>query len=62
MTDERSVHGQADVVHLSDSLALANAEDMASPQCVASVEETVAILRKSREEWLQQQAASGRTK
>jgi uncharacterized protein (TIGR00730 family) len=47
---------------LRPGLALANAEDMAIPQCVASVEETVAILRKSREEWLRQQAASGRTK
>jgi hypothetical protein len=29
----------------------------AIPQCVTSVEETIAILRASREEWLQQQAA-----
>jgi uncharacterized protein (TIGR00730 family) len=47
---------------LRPGLALANAEDMAIPQYVASVEETVAILRKSREEWLREQAASGRTK
>ena len=47
---------------LRPGLPLANAEDMAIPQCVAGVEETVAILRASREEWLQQQAATGRTK
>ena len=40
---------------LRPGLALANAEDMAIPQCVGSVEETVAILRANREAWLQQQ-------
>jgi hypothetical protein len=29
---------------------------VAIPQCIGSVEETVAILRASREEWLRQQA------
>ena len=47
---------------LRPGLALANAEDLAIPQCVATVEETVAILRNSREQWLRQQAANGRTK
>jgi uncharacterized protein (TIGR00730 family) len=42
---------------LRPDLALANAEDIATPRCVGSVEETVAILRASREEWLREQAA-----
>ena len=36
---------------------LANAEDIAIPQCVGSVEETIAILHANREEWLHEQAA-----
>jgi uncharacterized protein (TIGR00730 family) len=47
---------------LHPGLALANTEDITIPRCVASVEETVAIVRTSREKWLQQQAAIGRTK
>jgi len=43
--------------YMLPGLALANAEDIAIPQCVGSVEETVAIIRANREEWLQQQAA-----
>jgi len=39
--------------------SLANAEDMALPQSVGSVEETVAILRANREGWLRDQAARG---
>jgi uncharacterized protein (TIGR00730 family) len=42
---------------LRPGLALASAEDMAIPTCVGTVEETVAILRTNREEWLRQQAA-----
>jgi predicted Rossmann-fold nucleotide-binding protein len=42
---------------LRPGLALANAEDIAIPQCVGSVEETVAIIRANREQWLKQQAA-----
>ena len=30
---------------------------MAIPQCVGTVEETVAIIRENREAWLQEQAA-----
>ncbi len=37
---------------------LANAEDLDIPQCVNSVEETVAIIRESRAEWLVQQRAA----
>ena len=40
---------------------LANAEDMAIPRCVGSVDETLAIIRENRDEWLQQQAARGQT-
>ena len=36
---------------------LANAEDLDIPRCVNSVEETVAILRESRAEWLTRQHA-----
>jgi uncharacterized protein (TIGR00730 family) len=44
---------------LRPGLSLANAEDLAIPHCVGSVEETVAILRANREEWLHDQAARG---
>jgi uncharacterized protein (TIGR00730 family) len=37
---------------------LANAEDLDIPRCVNSVEETVAIIRESRAEWLVQQRAA----
>jgi uncharacterized protein (TIGR00730 family) len=37
---------------------LVNAEDLDIPRCVNSVEETVAILRESRAEWLAQQLAT----
>jgi uncharacterized protein (TIGR00730 family) len=43
---------------LRPDLTLADAGDLAIPQCVDTVEETVAILRANREEWLRQQAAA----
>jgi predicted Rossmann-fold nucleotide-binding protein len=41
---------------LRDDVPLASAVDMTIPQCVGSVEETIAIIRRDREEWLAQQA------
>jgi predicted Rossmann-fold nucleotide-binding protein len=45
----------ARVTMLRPGLALADAADMAIPQCVGTVEETVAIIRASREAWLREQ-------
>jgi hypothetical protein len=41
---------------------LANAEDLDIPRCVNSVEETVALIRESRTEWLAQQYATEPTR
>lgn len=41
---------------LRPALAVANPEDVAILQCVDGVEETVAIIRAKREEWLREQA------
>jgi uncharacterized protein (TIGR00730 family) len=45
---------------LRSDLAMANAADMDIPRCVGTVEETIAIIRQDREEWLTQQAAAAR--
>jgi len=45
---------------LRPDVQMANAADMDIPRCVGSVEETVAIIRQDREEWLAQQAAAAR--
>jgi hypothetical protein len=37
--------------------SLADAEDLAIPQCVGTVEETLAVIREDREDWLRQQPA-----
>ena len=46
---------------LRPGLDLAAAEDMAIPRCVGTVEETVAIIRENREQWLREQAARARS-
>jgi uncharacterized protein (TIGR00730 family) len=43
---------------LRPDVPMANPADMDIPQCVGSVEETVAIIRQDREDWLAQQAAA----
>jgi hypothetical protein len=43
---------------LRPDLALAGLGDMEIPRCVGTVEETIAIIRRDREEWLAQQAAA----
>jgi len=43
---------------LRPDLPMANAADMDIPRCVGTVEETIAIIRQDREEWLVQQAAA----
>ena len=45
---------------LRPDVPMANAADMDIPRCVGSVEETVAIIRQDREEWLVQQASAAR--
>lgn len=40
---------------LGPDLSLARTEDVSIPQCVDTVEETVAIIRSNRESWLRQQ-------
>jgi uncharacterized protein (TIGR00730 family) len=42
---------------LRPGLPLANAEDLAIPRCVGTVEETLDIIRGDREDWLVEQAA-----
>jgi hypothetical protein len=37
---------------------MVNAEDLEIPRCVTSVDETVAIIRESRTEWLARQHAT----
>jgi uncharacterized protein (TIGR00730 family) len=41
---------------LRDGIELASAADFEIPRCTASVEETIALLRASRDAWLQSQA------
>lgn len=41
---------------LREGLELANAVDFTIPRCVSDVEQTVALIRASREEWLRAQA------
>jgi uncharacterized protein (TIGR00730 family) len=43
---------------LRPDVPMANPADMDIPQCVGSVEETIAIIRQDREDWLAQQAAA----
>jgi len=45
---------------LRPDVPMANPADMDIPRCVGSVEETVAIIRQDREEWLVQQASAAR--
>jgi predicted Rossmann-fold nucleotide-binding protein len=40
---------------LRPDMMLASSGDMEIPQCVGTVEETIAIIRRDREEWLAQQ-------
>jgi hypothetical protein len=40
---------------LRPGMALASPGDMEIPSCVGTVEETIAIVRKDREEWLAEQ-------
>jgi predicted Rossmann-fold nucleotide-binding protein len=47
---------------LRPDLPLASPADMEIPHCVETIEETVAIIRRDREEWLAQQAAAAREK
>jgi hypothetical protein len=42
---------------LREGLELANAVDFSIPHCVRGVEETVALIRANREEWLRAQPA-----
>jgi predicted Rossmann-fold nucleotide-binding protein len=42
---------------LREGLELANAVDFTIPHCVSDIEQTVALIRANREEWLRAQAA-----
>lgn len=45
---------------LREGIELASAEDFAIPHCVGTVEETIALLRDSRDAWLKAQAPASR--
>jgi hypothetical protein len=44
---------------LGEGHELANAVDFTIPHCVSSIDETVALIRSSREAWLRAQAPAG---
>ena len=57
----RELAGWARTYMLRPGLEVANAEDVAILQCVDGVEDTVAIIRTKREQWLRDQAARAAT-